>query len=323
MIFYAKNAFTLQWTLVDQSNNPINNAVVTATLYAGRSIVNPDSFPGVAVSPISNVTLTYVLSSNGVYQAAIPATLDPPPDITGFVLVIDGTVTAVPVYHYEELSTVVNAQGTTSSADLCTLGQVKSWLGMNPTAVSKDDALLQLLISSFSTWVLHRTGRDSFNTVQTYTETQDGNGGARLFLRNSPITSVTSVNVGNYAIPQSTNVASNGWFIEDSKKSLALRYSRNNYSTQVPTGLYPYQFMRGIGNIIVVYSAGYTAVPFDLQEAVMKAVGVNYHRKDWIDLASKTLSAGQGVSGSTVYHKWILPPEIIMVLDRYTRRALV
>lgn len=322
MIFYAKNQFTLQWTLTDQNGNPINNASVIANLYSGRSTVNPDVTPGTIVPPISNVTLNYVSSSNGVYQATIPVTLDPIPSVNGFVLTIDASISGNPIYHYEEPSTVINGSLTTSSADLMTLNQVKAWLKIQPSQTA-NDAILQLLISSFSQWVLHRTGRDTFNSVNSYTETQDGHGGTRLFLRNSPIQTVSNVIVGAYSIPQSTSVTANGWFIEDSLKSIALRITPNTYMTMVPSGLYPYCFERGQGNVQVMYTAGYTIVPFDLQEAAMEAIAINYSRKDWIDIAQLTLGAGQGVTGSTVYHKWALPPSINMVLDRYARRAIV
>lgn len=320
MIFKAKNAFTLQWTLVDQSNNPINNAVVTATLYSGRSIVNPDTYPGTAVSPITNLTLTYVPASNGIYQVAVPATLDPPPDITNYTLVIDGTVSSVAVYHYEEPSTVVIGSDTSSEIDLVSLETLKSWLSI-PLTNTGDDSILQLLISSFSQYVLNRTGIKSFNSIQSYTDTLDGDNSTRIFLRNNPIVAVSSLVIGAFTPPQSSGPTSNGWYIEDNKKSLAFRIATNTFMTGVPNGIYPYAFLRGQGNIVVSYTAGYTSVPFDLEEAVMKACAINYKRKDWVDLASKSLASGQGVAGTTSYRKWMLPPEIISVLDFYSKQS--
>ena len=88
-----------------------------------------------------------------------------------------------------------------------------------------------------------------------------------------------------------------------------------------PLSIFPYLFTPGIGNVQVSYSAGYTRCPYDLQEACFKAVAINYRRKEYIDLASKSLSAGAGVSGTISYRHWALPPEIEAVINHYARYA--
>jgi hypothetical protein len=80
--------------------------------------------------------------------------------------------------------------------------------------------------------------------------------------------------------------------------------------------------LRGQGNIQISYTAGYTFVPYDLQEAVIEAVGINYSRKDWIDIASKALSTSGGGSGTTRYRDWHLTPGIQYTLQYYSRRAV-
>lgn len=71
-------------------------------------------------------------------------------------------------------------------------------------------------------------------------------------------------------------------------------------------------------NINVQYTAGYAGVPFDLAEMAMRVVGQNFKRRQWIDLASKTLSA-QGGSGTTRYRDWALSPMDELVLQNYKR----
>jgi len=207
---------------------------------------------------------------------------------------------------------------TPSTVDMCTLGEVKDWLGI-AYSNTDDDSMIQFLITSFSQYVINATGVESFNSVQNYVETYDGNGASRMFLDNRPIVNVTSVVIGAYSVPQSTNTTSSGFFIERSKKSIAFRSS--GQALMPPLSIYPYQFTPGIGNVTVTYSAGYTRCPYDLQEACFKAVALNYRRKEWIGVHQKSLSAGAGVSGTITYTGWALPPEINAVLDIYSRYA--
>jgi hypothetical protein len=196
-----------------------------------------------------------------------------------------------------------------SNIDLIDLLTTKSWLGINATNTD-DDNIIQFLITTFSQHVINKTGVASFSNVSSYTDTYDGNGQKRLFIRNPPIINVSSIIVGSLSLPQSTGLTSSGWFIEDSKKSIALRG-------------HCYRFHNGIGNIQVTYNAGYSEVPEDLAEAAMCAVGQNYRRKDWVDLATQAISSGSGVSGTTKYHTWIYPPSVWETIMYYKRRALV
>src|SRR5258708_32438029 len=98
--------FTLTWTLTDQQGNPINNANVIATLYAGRSIRNPQAVPGTAVAAINAITLTYVPGSAGQYSAAVSGTVNPPLDGTGNVLVIDANIGGVQIFPTAEPAVV-------------------------------------------------------------------------------------------------------------------------------------------------------------------------------------------------------------------------
>lgn len=198
--------------------------------------------------------------------------------------------------------------------DLITLAQVKSWLNI-PATNTDDDNTIQFLITGFSKYVLDYTGIDCFNDIKSYSEIHDGNGSGRIFVRNTPIVSVSAVKIGSYTLPQSTTLTGFGWFIDSSKKSIAIRTGSQ------ATGSFPARFTAGLGNVQIDYKAGYSEVPFALGEAAMKAVAINYKRKDWIDLASKSISAGSGTTGTTRYRDWSLPPEISQVLDTYSRYA--
>lgn len=203
--------------------------------------------------------------------------------------------------------------------DLIALDQVKSWCSIAETNTD-DDSILQFFITSFSQYVLNRTGIDSFNSVVQYTDTYDGNGNERLFVRNPPIQTLISVVAGTFSFPQSSGPSISGVFVEDSQKSIAFR-------SQVgvlypPMAIYPYYFPRGIGNIQVTYMGGYNSVPYDLQEICMEEIAILYVRQDWKDLASKSLAVG-GVTGTTTYRSWHLQPRSEAILHFYQRYARI
>jgi hypothetical protein len=219
-----------------------------------------------------------------------------------------------------------------NAIDLIDLATCKQYIGLQATNTDAD-GIIQFLITSFSQYALNCTGRDSFTSIEHYIEIYNGNGAQRMFLRNTPIVVVNSLIVGNYAMSQSQGLTSFGWYIEQTGKSIGLRgvisqftpYTLQALNTNI--GPYittmPMKFPMGMGNIQVDYNAGYASVPWDLQEAAMKVVAQNYKRKDWVDQASKSLSAGSGMIGTTRYRDWAMPPEVENVLVFYKRRALV
>jgi|SRR5579872_6785025 len=142
--------------------------------------------------------------------------------------------------------------------DLTWLSQVKAFAEVSSI---KDDAIIAAQITAFSQWVLIYCSRETLNSIQTFTEVYDGNGSDRMFLRNSPIQSITSVQVGSVSFPLSTSFLNGGIFIEQSKRSIGIRRpaaGSSSLSTFYPPGGNNY-FCKGIGNIQVVYTAGYPA----------------------------------------------------------------
>lgn len=319
MIFTAKNAFTLQWTLTDSSGVSVNTAVnLTATLYSGRLLSDPDDVPGLSVPPIQNVTLTYVPSSQGVYQAAIPGTLDPTQQqlAAGFVLVIDEPVLG---YHNEAAATVIP-----ESIDLTTLDAVKAELNI-PQSNHNPDNELQGYITAWSAAVLNQTGIKSFAQPTLVTEIRDGNGNAQMFTRMRPIINVVSVSISGKAVAQAGAFPSAGYYISDDLKSIKLRtaqLSRISFNYYPNYGLPTQGFQRGQGNVQLVYWAGYVNVPLDLEIASRKMVAIYYGRKQTRDQASIGIAAG-GTTATTRFRDWDVPPEICKVVDYYSRTAII
>ena len=315
-----QNRFT--WTLTDPTGAPITGATVNSTLYSGRQINNAANYPGTPDTIFNNIPMPEAPALSGIYSAVIPITFNPSASLAsapGFVVVVTALSGVTPIGTWQTEAVIIPAG---NAIDLVMLNDVKNWLDIAETNTD-DDALLQILITSFSRYVLNRVSRDSFN-IATYTEVYDGNGAQQLFLRNYPINSVTSVQIGSYTVPQSTSITSPGWFIDMHKQSLVMRsYGSGSYQQMVPYSIFPQFFYSGRGNIQVIYQAGHAFLPEDLYDAVMQTVGVMYARKDWKDLASKSLSTSGGGSGTTTYRAWHLTPGVEEVIRHHTRKALV
>lgn len=188
------------------------------------------------------------------------------------------------------------------------------------------DAILSGMITGASQYWLTRTGRDSLNGPATYSEYYDGSGSRKQFLRNTPITGVTLLQMsagfgGTVSIPQSTSLGAPGWVIGQGGKYLGLiGYPLGTWTGSYgPTWPTIDRFEEGIQNIFVEYTAGYASTPFDIADKVTQQVAVNYKRTSWIDQASQVLSDNGNVS----YRSWEVPPEVERVIQAYIRRAIV
>jgi len=326
----VRTVFTLTWTLTNPDGTPINNAAMTATLYAGRSLRNPEGVPGTPVPPINNLAMNYVLGTDGQYAALVPGTVDPPLDGTGYVLVIDATIGSNQIYHNEQPATVETAG---SVMDLTTVDIFKGW---NPgtTTSDADDSLIQGCITAWGFEFLRRTGlgdqggdftQSPFNSVCNWDETYDGSGTQTLMLRNRPIKSVTSLLVNGVQIASSPGYPTQGFVINGSKKAISLRGGILGFGNQLWSSWQsgPYHafaggkgFPRGIQNISVQYSAGYNDTPADIVQAANMIIALNYRRRAWVGERQRAVAGG---GGTITFTDWDVPPEVQTIIDLYTR----
>ena len=318
--FTALQQNLITWTLTNQSTGlPVTGATLVATLYSNRNQANSTAIPGTISDPnLSNLSLPETNPGvSGIYTGIVPAAFNPVQAVSGFLLVITASSGSTLLDTWTIPAVVIAAQNLNN---LVQLSDVKNWLNIELNNTD-DDGLLQILITGFSQYVINRTGIKSFTQVNSYSEIYNGNGANRMFLKNYPIQTVSSVQVGAYNVLQSTGLLYPGWFIEQDQKSIAIRYAGGGYF-MVPYSTFPQKFTRGTGNVQVNYTAGYTSVPADLYECAMKVCAINMKRQSWLDIASRALSAGSG-SGHVAYRSWSRPPEVEEVLRYYQRRALV
>lgn len=190
--------------------------------------------------------------------------------------------------------------------DLTTYSAVENWLGMTAGNSATEDQNVQDVVTALSAYILHLTGRGPadgsiptstpFATPVAYDEFYDGNGNDRLAVRNWPITAITAVIDTGVTIPQSTSTTSPGWFIDSDKKFIGLRgwiADRNPYRIRQPR-TQRIGFTLGTQNVEIQYTAGFSAIPFDLEMCVRKQAAWQYKQKGWIGQGSQAMAAGAG-----------------------------
>ena len=212
--------------------------------------------------------------------------------------------------------------------DLTTVANVKAWAGVTTAG---DDQVIQDAITAFSLYVMHITGRGNadgsvpaaspFSGVVSYDEFYDGNGNDTLPLRNWPIVSVAAVIDTGVTIQASTSTTSPGYVIDQSKKFLVLRFGGNQYgyTRNLRGGLTSGKgWSLGTMNIEVQYSAGFAAIPFDLEMMARKVVSLNYKRRQRIDQKSQAMAQG---AGTVSFYDWEMDESDKRVMIYYQARV--
>jgi len=184
-----------------------------------------------------------------------------------------------------------------AASDLVLIADVKAYLGGD--LQSNDDTVLARLITAASAFFT--TSCASAILQQTYSELYDGKGGTRLYLRQTPVTSVASLSIGPLAIQPSVAPGQVGWVL--------------NGNVIV---LYGHWFWRGLANVAVTYTAGYATPPTDVAEAVMELVGLRYRGRDRLGKVSE----GMGGLATTSYTQKDVSPFIASVIARYAKANL-
>lgn len=195
---------------------------------------------------------------------------------------------------------------------LTTITDVKLYLHIDP-ADTIEDAFLDRLIDIVTAQIEKYTKRKLKN--RTLTELYDGSGTAHQILREFPITVLTEVNIdpGQDFLP-GTAVTPLGDFIIRSDEE-----GRISFKTVPPTGasslsgagLFPF----GTKNVKVIYDAGFTVIPEDINLATIKTIAAHFHRSR--EGADGTASESLGTHSIT----WIdgLPEDVVELLREHRR----
>lgn len=185
--------------------------------------------------------------------------------------------------------------------DLTTIAAVKVLTG----AATADDAITQTLITKASFYANDYTGR--ILAQQTFTEIYDGDGSDILFLKNYPITSVTTVHQDSDRVFGSdTLVAATDYLTYEDNRKL------------VGTGT---RWFRDVQTIKVVYVAGFEigSIPEDLVNAVTMLV--DFWGKEYD--AHRFGVTSTGTDTNRIAYEKNIPVEIKEMLNPYKKKVVL
>ncbi|HEY3778765.1 MAG TPA: hypothetical protein VGL35_11975 [Rhizomicrobium sp.] len=132
-----------------------------------------------------------------------------------------------------------------ASTDLCTLADVKAWLGRSD---SNSDAVLTSLITRTGRQI-HSYLRRGLLLPREVSEARDGTGGETLVLKHWPVLSVASVMIGSETIPQRSALCASGWALEP--------WDGTPPGRAQTLSLAGFCFHRGALNVEIAYRTGY------------------------------------------------------------------
>lgn len=193
---------------------------------------------------------------------------------------------------------------STQATTLFALTTVKSWLRI--TDNSQDDQIVQMA-DAVSQRIETVTNR--YFVARSLTETYDGNGTRRLFLRKAPIVSLSTLTITD--LPGGTPVT----YTNGTDFDIDPRLAR----VQLRSGA----FTRGFQNVVVPYQAGFgaqgdPALPDDVYQA-----GLDYVKAVYAEWSANAIAATSvSIGGSTFVLKPDIPPGIKAVLNQWKWKHL-
>ncbi|MFI5266775.1 MAG: hypothetical protein ACHQ7M_05285 [Chloroflexota bacterium] len=188
---------------------------------------------------------------------------------------------------------------------LCLLADVQAYTG-DATAgtASVYTALIPKVSAAIESYCARTFGQTS------YTETRNGNGAERIIVKNRPLTAVASVTINTLPVPAAPDAASFGFVFDDD--SIYIRQGQR--LSPPPAGAqggFPVCFERGIQNVVLVYTGGFSAVPADINQAACEWIAYKTAKRTRLDKKSETLAqqtVGFDLSGMPDMVKMLVAP---------------
>ena len=185
-----------------------------------------------------------------------------------------------------------------NSNALITLALAKSFLKI-PTAETSQDAFIEHCINAFSDLFEGETDRKIKEV--SVTEYHDGRKSNMITLGEYPVNEITSVKIDSTSrfSGSETTLDSSTYAIGDNNNALY-------YNTHFPSGF---------RNIKVVYKAGYTTIPSDIQNAALWGVFYYFNMRETKDIGRT--SKGKGDESINILQE--LPLEVVNCINRHRR----
>lgn len=188
------------------------------------------------------------------------------------------------------------------ATELATLADIKTLLGLT---TSNEEALLTIVKNNVEAWVKTFCGRDFI--VATFTEYHDGDGSSMVRVDQRPILSITSIHSDPALLFEDASLIPSTDYVTD-PRGRELGFIELNQ----------YKFLKGRKATKVVYSAGYSTIPYDLSMAVKLIVCKQYKVISKKMFAEQTQQAGDMVVTLTPD---TFPKDAMDILKAYRRMA--
>lgn len=192
-----------------------------------------------------------------------------------------------------------------ASVDLTTKANVKEYLSITGTS---DDDFIDNLIARASEAIENYCKR-KFNS-ETLTEYYDGKGSNRIVLDRRPVISITSIHDDtDREYGSATLVAASDYVLYEDRGIVEYDASERTFTS---TKAY---FADGQKNVKVVYVAGYSTIPTDVEQACIMLVALLYNRGE--QRADGIKTEAQAGTYNVAYVGTLMIPEIKQLLERY------
>lgn len=193
-----------------------------------------------------------------------------------------------------------------AASDLTTVTNALAWLNCQ-----SDDGFgtVGRIVTVVSTLITNSIGRNILSA--SYTTTLDGRGRTRIMLPNTPITAVASVLLGpsgQLSVPARGVGGGAGYCFSDKFVYLDP----------------PYLFEKGRQNVKIAYTAGFTQVPADVEQAALTWIRMIMEGQNYSAALSKAKAGQTELDFSFILTKLNsgsvpMPPTIWSMLVNYTR----
>jgi len=219
--------------------------------------------------------------------------------------------------------------------DLCTLSDVKAWLGITDSA---SDSLLSRLISSVSEEFLNETRRQLDFAADDYTEniladswkpvTIYSRPATVVFPRHYPINSIASVSLNGTAVTEITDpsdLSQTGFWFDDTLEPESLNsFYMIGYQWPAPDIYSP-----SLVVLTVDYNAGYSSIPASVAQAVIEWVAFQRGKSQIqsLDQSSGSFTIGDYSESQSANSLALaalavgVPASVQAIIDKYQRPA--
>lgn len=185
---------------------------------------------------------------------------------------------------------------------MITLTELKTYLKITDTS---KDAFLQSCIDSSVKEIEDYCNRKL--TSGTYTEYLDGNSKSEMYLRNTPINSVTSISYFD-----GYDTYDDIFTVGDTTSNSILIIQQSNLIKL----LKGYFFYAGCKNIKIVYTAGYTTTPDDIKSVLLELASVKFYNSP-LSGHARLGKASDNVNSATGESTSYKDPDWKTVLNKY------